>query len=170
MKIDNKTKYAYAAGLLDGEGCIRIGKRLPRNGRSTAYNLNVQISQKDGKMIDWLYGNFGGVVYLQRKHNDTTWIYVWIVTDIKAFDFLKKVLPFMIYKKPQAELAIRFQQRRIFEHKRTNGEKGRYTSLTESELCEREKIYQEMSKMKKAFVKSKNPNVVDYTLKTMVQE
>ena len=171
MKQTKEIKLAYAAGFLDGEGCIRISKRNPRNGRSISYNLLVNISQKDGEVMDWLYGNFGGIVYLKNKKADSTdWIYEWRITEKQAFNFLKEVFPFLKYKKKQAELAIQFQQRRIFERKRNIPDNGRFTSLTQNELDIRERIYQKMSSLKKEFVKSKNPNVVEYNFKSMVQE
>lgn len=171
MKQTKEIKLAYAAGFLDGEGCIRISKRLPRNGKSISYNLLVMITQKDGEIMDWLYGNFGGTVYLKNKlRNGDNWIYEWRVSEVKAYNFLKEILPFLRYKKRQAELAIQFQQRLIFERKRNIPDNGRFTSLSDNELIERERIYQEMSRIKKEFVKSKNPNVVEYTFKSMVQE
>lgn len=168
MKQTKEIKLAYAAGFLDGEGCIRISKRNPRNGRSTSYNLLVSIAQKDGNIMDWLFGNFGGMVYLKNKNKDN-WIYEWRVTEVKAYNFLKELLPFIKYKKKQAELAIQFQQRRIFERKRNIPDNGKFMSLSENELKKREEIYQKMRLIKKEFVKSKNPNIVEYNFKSMVQ-
>lgn len=169
MKQNKASKLAYAAGFFDGEGCIRISKRKPRHGRSTSYNLLIMVYQKDGEIMDWFYGNFGGVVYLKDKSGNN-WIYEWRLSEKKAFNFLKDILPFLKYKKKQAELAIRFQQRRIFERERNVPDNGRFSPLTKSELDERESIYQEMSDLKKSFIKSKNPNVIEYTFKSMVQE
>ena len=167
MKQTKEIKLAYAAGFLDGEGCIRISRRNPRDGRSTSYSLSVMIYQKDGEIMDWLYGNFGGMVYLKNKTSN--WIYEWRVTEVKAYNFLKELLPFLKYKRKQAELAIQFQQRRIFERERNIPDNGRFASLSQNELEIREEIYQKMCALKKEFVKSKNPNVVEYNFKSMVQ-
>lgn len=169
MKQSNASKHSYAAGFLDGEGCIKITKRKPRNGRSTNYGLLVSITQKDGRPIDWLYGNFGGVVYLKNKSNDN-WIYEWKVTEKSAYEFLKKVYPLLKVKKEQAMLAIRFQERRINARKRSNPDNGRFTLLSDRELEIREEMYKEMSILKKQYQKSKNPNVKEYNFKSMVQE
>lgn len=171
MKQERALKLSYAAGFVDGEGCIRISKRNPRNGRSTSYNLLVMVTQKDGEIMDWFYGNFGGMVYLKNKDTyGSDWIYEWRLNELQAYKFLKELLPFLRYKRKQAELAIQFQERRIFGRKKTLDDRQRFTSLTEHELEEREKIYQEMSRLKKVFIKSKNPNVVEYTFNSMVQE
>lgn len=170
MKQDKKTKLAYAAGFLDGEGCIKIAKRNPRNGRSANYSLLVSITQKDGRPVDWLFGNFGGVVYLKNKKTDgSNWIYEWRSTDTGAYKFLKSVVPFLLVKKEQAELAIQFQERREFARKRNKPDNGRFASLTKDELSKREEIYQKMSELKWQYKKSKNPNVKEYTFKSMVQ-
>src|SRR3990167_3559029 len=139
MKQTKEIKLAYTAGFLDGEGCIRISKRNPRNGRRISYNLSVVIYQKDGEIMDWLYGNFGGMVYLKNKGDKSdNWIYEWRVTEVKAYQFLKTLLPFLKYKKKQAELAIQFQQRRIFERERNIPDNGRFAPLTQIELYKRE--------------------------------
>ncbi len=171
MKQNRALILSYTAGFLDGEGCIRISKRLPRNNKSMSYNLFVNITQKDGEIMDWLQGNFGGTIFLKNKSKDgKDWIYEWRITEVKAFNFLKEILPFLKYKKKQAELAIMFQQRRIFERKRNIPDNGRFASLSQDELDKREVIYQEMSALKKLFRKSKNPNIVEYNFKSMVQE
>lgn len=168
MKKDKQTKLAYAAGIIDGEGCIRIVTRKPRYGRSAQHSLMLQVAQKDGILMDWLYGVFGGMIYLKNKKTDgTDWIYEWRVMDNKAAEVLKQVLPLLTVKRKQAELALRFQT-----HKTGAGNygDGRYKPLSENELQLREKLAQEISELKRQYQKSKNPNVVEYTFKSMVQE
>lgn len=170
MKQSNVSKYSYAAGFFDGEGCIRITKRNPRNGRSTNYSLLVTVAQKDGQSMDWLYGNFGGMVYMKNKKKDESdWVYEWRLTDRKAYEFLKKILPFIIVKKAQARLAIRFQERRNFARTRHYPDNGRFAPLTKNELDTREKLYRRMCELKREYKKSKNPNVVKYNFKSMMQ-
>mgnify|MGYP001573491174 CR=1 FL=1 len=168
MKKDRQAILAYAAGIIDGEGCIRIVTRKPRCGRSTSHSLMLQVAQKDGILMDWLYGNFGGMVYMKNKKTDgTDWIYEWRVMESKAESVLKQVLPFLTVKKPQAELGLRFQT-----HKTGAGNygDGRYKPLSENELSLRAELAKKMSELKKEYKKSKNPNVVEYTFKSMVQE
>jgi len=168
MKKDKQSILAYAAGIIDGEGCIRIVVRRPRNGKSTQHSLMLQVAQKDGILMDWLYGNFGGMVYLKNKKTDgSDWIYEWRIMEKKAAEILKQTLPFLTVKKHQAEIGLRFQT-----HKTGAGNygDGRYKPLSEHELILREKLAQEISQVKKEYRKSKNPNVVEYTFKSMVQE
>lgn len=177
MKQDKKTKLAYTAGLLDGEGCISIGKHTPTSG-SPQYQLSVRVSQKDGSAIDFLSGNFGGSVNIQSQSKATfatgdkekDWIYSWTVEGTKAIFLLKQVLPFLRLKKKQAELAIQFQQRKTFGKKKTKENQKTFASLPEHEIEIREKMFQKMKELKREWSKSKNPNVVEYTFKSMVQE
>lgn len=168
MKKDKQAILAYAAGIIDGEGCIRIVTRKPRNGKSTQHSLMLQVAQKDGILMDWLYGVFGGMVYLKNKKTDgTDWIYEWRVMENKAAEVLKQILPFLTVKKHQAELGLRFQT-----HKTGAGNygDGRFKPLSEHELHLRDNLAKEISELKKEYRKSKNPNVVEYTFKSMVQE
>lgn len=160
MKQNKSIKYSYAAGILDGEGRIRINRLSPRGYMvSPNYSLIVAISQKDGRIIDWLYGNFGGVVYLKNKKSfitgTTNWIYVWQTDNLKALEFLKKVYPFLKLKKDQAAIAIRFQGRK----RNNNDSNNKRLKLSEKEIEVREKLYLLLSLKKKDFKKSKQKNI-----------
>src|SRR5437763_682904 len=54
----NKTELFYVAGLFDGEGSICIGVSK-RRGRSRAHWLQVQITNTNRRLIEWLHGRFG---------------------------------------------------------------------------------------------------------------
>lgn len=168
MKQTKEIKLAYAAGLFDGEGCVRIYKIAPRNRRSTRYGILTMLTQKDGRPLDWLVGNFGGMIYLKNKHSEN-WIYEWRIENAAAYEFCKSILPFTKVKTEQLRLAIRFQERLKYARKKTVDDQRRFTSLSEHELEEREMMYQEMSFLKKNWQKSKNPNVKEYNFKSMVQ-
>ncbi len=153
MKKSNQTKLSYAAGILDGEGCITINKKKIRNGNYKGlfdnYYLSVIVTQKDGKIVDWLYGNFGGCIYLHWKGTKTGYSHEWVLNYQNAASFLKQILPFLTYKKPQAEVAIRFQSRINVGQ----------THLNEHELNIRKKIYEELSSLKHISTYSKHPNI-----------
>lgn len=170
MNKENAVKYAYAAGFVDGEGCLKMSKRNPRNGRAVNYGLLVSVVQKDARPLDWLVGNFGGQIYLKNKKLDSSdWIYEWRVSEQRAYEFLKKIAPFLKVKREQADLLIRFQERRINARKRNDPYNGRFASLSQHEIEVREELYKEISRLKRQYAKSKNPNVVEYNFKSMVQ-
>jgi hypothetical protein len=153
MKMSQQTKLAYAAGIIDGEGCICIYQKKIRNGKYAGilknYHLQVIVTQKDGKLIDWLIGNFGGSAYLHWKGTPTGYSHEWVLNYQNAAKFLKQILPFLIYKKSQAEVAIRFQGRiNVGQMK-----------LNEHELSIRQKLYEEISRLKHISTYSQQPNI-----------
>lgn len=169
MEKNKQAILNYAAGIFDGEGCVRITKQQRDNGRSLQYAILVSISQKDGRLMDWLYGNFGGVVYMSHKTSQDNWVYNWRADNRKGYKFLKAVYPFLIVKKQQVEVAIRFQERLKYARHKTKDDQRRFAPLSQSELNERESMFLEIKKLKKDFHKSKNPNVIEYNFKSMVQ-
>ena len=121
MKQNNTSRYAYLAGIVDGEGCLRIdiGNEVTR--KNPTYRLRLQIAQKNGKIIDWLYGNFGGSVYKPSPkrtkcirpngeiYESVCFDYRWSLTKREnLLPLLKKILPFCIEKKKQIEEGISF--------------------------------------------------------------
>ena len=157
MKQTKAIKLAYAAGFIDGEGSIVIVKRKPRNKerKSYSYSILVNITQRDGAIMDWFYGNFGGSVLWKDRKNP---IYIWTITHRKAEQFLKDILPFLKYKRPQAELALRLQQRLYKTIKRKD---GTCEVLTDNELQIRESMRKKCSMLKHVYKKSKHPNVLN---------
>lgn len=103
------------------------------------YQLTIAIGQKDGATLDWIKENFGGNVYLVKRDNS----FYWACSNRQAQTFLKKLLPFLRYKKPQAELALTY-----FDYTRTN-------PISEMELERREKIRRGLIELKKTIIKSK---------------
>jgi hypothetical protein len=106
LKQQKGFKYAYTAGLIDGEGCITIPHRTPEQAHrpSRVAYLRVSVNMMDGECIDFLYGVWGGNI-----HNRKDGLVYWELNGDKAREMLKKILPFLRAKKDQAELAIQFQ-------------------------------------------------------------
>lgn len=58
-----ETTHSYAAGLFDGEGYVDIYRAtMSKASKSPSFMLRIIISQKDGKVMNWLKENFGGHV------------------------------------------------------------------------------------------------------------
>ena len=155
MKQSKTSRYSYLAGLVDGEGTIAIKKRDGRDGKSPQYELFLQVVQKDGVVIDWLYGVFGGMVRRNKCTNpsgELTHIYEWRTQNNKAYELVKHILPFLIVKKEQAQVALQFGNRIRVACGRD--EDGRRTRLSEYELSERERLKQKLHELKKIFRES----------------
>lgn len=108
-KIKDKAILAYAAGIIDGEGCIIIGKGKPKGLRLTyQYSLRVTVGMSVPIAIDWLKNNFGGSIKY-RANGKYKPIYHWSVLSIQAEGFIKIILPYLKVKRKEAELALEFR-------------------------------------------------------------
>jgi hypothetical protein len=145
MTQDEMLTLSYLAGFLDGEGCISILKRV-KGKWNASYFIQIVIGQKDGQTLDWIQKKFGGRVYIVKRDCS----YTWNLTNKKAYEFIKILTPFLKYKKPQAELAIKFYEERLIG----NNKRSRKDGLSQEELKLREEMLQEMKLLKTVFVKS----------------
>ena len=151
MKQENIA--AYAAGIFDGEGYIGIDKISVSSGKKKAINLGLRvvISQKDGLIMDWLKINFGGNVYKQRNGSQY-YIYRWRIHSLKAQQFLKTVLPYLIIKKAQSEFAIKFHDEKNERYEKCKiGKDGRYQPILETENKWRMEMKQKLSDLKRDY-------------------
>lgn len=105
----------WAAGFFDGEGCISISKPINKKTRKdgtkyvhTGYQLQAIVAQLDRRPMEVLVGLFGGSITTQVMHGSTYWYLR--LHGPKALAMLERLSPFLILKKEQAELAMRFQR------------------------------------------------------------
>uniref|UniRef100_A0A6H1ZDF0 Putative HNH homing endonuclease n=1 Tax=viral metagenome TaxID=1070528 RepID=A0A6H1ZDF0_9ZZZZ len=162
---------AYCAGLIDGEGCISIGKKprvthnnlgnnqnpkgkIERKDTYTLdYKLNIIVVQKDKILCDWLRGNFGGsigMVYRNRSDGQIDEYFRWCLGTNPSTALLKKLKPYLILKKAQAIVAIEFGK----HYHRTLGK-----WKTKENLKKREEYYQKLRQLKREFaVATTKPN------------
>lgn len=105
------TKLAYLAGLIDGEGCIHIGRKY-EGGRSGAHALQVQVSNSDVRMMVWLSKEFGGRVSPVKRTGPQSGyprkrqMYVWVICAMNAAQILTAVYPYLVVKQDQADVAL----------------------------------------------------------------
>ena len=108
-----KEQLAHAAGLLDAEGTFSVPT-------PTANSPQIQLSNTDQRMLDWMYERFGGIIFSSKKlnpeHRDSgLWRfsggrcqkpdYLIHVKKCKEL-FLLAILPYMIQKRAQAVLSL----------------------------------------------------------------
>jgi len=109
----NETDLAYIAGIVDGEGYIIIHRYHSHRARKLrGFTIRVGVNNTNEWLIVYLQLNFGGTKYVTQ--HDPKWkpVWNWHIEANKAYEFLKLVLPYLHLKKPQAELAIEFQERK----------------------------------------------------------
>lgn len=114
-----KTDLAYIAGIIDGEGSIMITKTI--QDKYLWYVLRVSVGSTNEWLPCFLKIAYGGYIYKKRdKRPQNSQCWEWDLQSRQALVFLQDILPYLHLKKPQAELAIRFQQAR-----RNPGGKGK---------------------------------------------
>ncbi len=112
MSVKNELDLAYAAGIMDGEGCVGIYKKRETRVRlGYTYGLAVEITMCSSTIPMWLHKNFGGSLndYAGRKENHKR-IFVWQVVAQQAKSFLELILPYLKEKSGQAKIAVEFQE------------------------------------------------------------
>ena len=109
-----RTDLAYAAGIIDGEGYIGITVHRTQ-GRKPYYQMRVRVKNTNEWLIQWLRFGFGGSFYTHPILPYRKPVWEWGIETNKASAFLHLIYPYLQFKKPQAELAIRFQEAK---HKR----------------------------------------------------
>lgn len=103
------TDLAYLAGFLDGEGSIQIArghwKNFPRG-----YTLHVSAKQVDPAPLRMLAERFGGrVIPVVSPQPNRLPYYRWGIVGRVAAAALRSVLPYLVVKHGQAELAVAYQ-------------------------------------------------------------
>lgn len=91
--MNNNLDLAYIAGWFDAEGCVKGSKR-------------VSITNTYLLMLQYLQYQYGGSISHNNGRNSTKNRYMWYVDGNNALSFLLQVTPYLIEKKPQAELFI----------------------------------------------------------------
>ena len=110
----------YAAGFMDGEGCINVSSC-----RTTTY-IRVLIVNTNREVLEMFQQRWGGDIK-QNKQQKAHWkvSYTWRVSYAACQQFLKDVYPFLVIKKKQAEAAFIFFDNQPGKGKRwTDGSLG----------------------------------------------
>jgi hypothetical protein len=104
------TDLAWAAGFIDGEGCVSLSKaKCKTTSSGVRFVLKLVVSQKRRIALDKLQSMFGGTV--RRPASQDVWW--WTVCTQDAAEVLRQLLPYLVEKHDQAVIAIAFQERRV---------------------------------------------------------
>ena len=108
LEAISSEKWAYLAGLIDGEGSIYIS--VDKRHHTIFHFLEVSISNTARSLIDWLLNEFGGTEKLSgsARRNECPEQWVWVIRGYRAEPYLKAVLPYLVIKHRQAHLALEF--------------------------------------------------------------
>lgn len=105
--------FAYLAGIIDGEGTIRINKMRPKGKEHWNYQYHLQMScgMVNKEIIELLQKFFGGGVHQERVAGYRP-MWRWTLTGrLQTYAILKLIRIYLIAKREHADLAIEFCDR-----------------------------------------------------------
>lgn len=139
-----ETEKAYLAGIIDGEGSIIISKLKPNKKKgeiNPRYQLFLKVSNTDRRLLEWISKRCLVNIHLhERKKSNQRKCYTIHLPVVVALELLECIYSYIIIKKEQVDLAVRF--RKSFENCGHN-------TIPDNILQEREWCYQEMKRLHK---------------------
>ena len=103
MILKNRIRLAT---VIDTEGWITIQKTNNKIGLV----LQLGVGNTNPNLTDWLKSTFGGSIYHRKSQSEyRKSCYTWRIYSNTASQLLIEILPYLLIKKEQAELAIQFQ-------------------------------------------------------------
>lgn len=125
------TALAYAAAIVDGEGCIHAEKS---HGIGNSYLIVVKVANTDVRLVDWLKATFGGYVMDdsgRQNRGNRKICYQWTIKSKKALHFLELIRPYLKIKDRQAKIAIILQKLKFTYGQNKDGRTDEETAMEE---------------------------------------
>lgn len=107
MNFLTEPEKAYLAGIIDGEGCIRLARRKRKSINS--YNACIIVTNCNLELLQSLKQLTGlGIIYKREKLHNPNWnpCYRWQILTKQARELLEIVLPYLRLKKEHARLIL----------------------------------------------------------------
>jgi hypothetical protein len=103
-------KWAYLAGLIDGDGTIAITKSFVPTSNYYLYDTHIAVHSTDKKSINWLIETFGGQFNLPKETRDNRKQgFCWYVSNSShQRDILRNLAPYLVLKTNQALLMLEY--------------------------------------------------------------
>jgi hypothetical protein len=149
----SEADYWYAAGFIDGEGCITVRRNQPSasnkdRGWNPSWYASVTISQVDRRPLDWFAERWGGAVRPLKRRGGARGLnerdaFEWCVVGRQAYRLLEGVQSFLQCKDAAAVNALKLKGLRDGRGFVADPATGRRNRLTKDELAERQAIRDE---------------------------
>lgn len=125
---------AYAAGFVDGEGCITVRRSTNRRPEwNPSMYASITVSQVDPRTLHWLAERWGGTVRpLKRRRGNERDAWEWCIVGRQAYRFLEHTRSLLKSKGEQADNALRLKTMR---DARPSPYTGRLKPMTEQEVA-----------------------------------
>jgi hypothetical protein len=147
----------YSAGLFDADGCVRIARWQKPNSTHVRYQVIATVSNCHSGVIEALMATYGGSIHTElrslRNPNHRNW-HAWHAGSKVASAFLRRVLPHLIVKKEEAELALALQEHinqtaYMAPGRPAKGGRAKFREDREEIHAFREDLYRRISELKK---------------------
>lgn len=138
-------KLAWAAGFIDGEGCIRIAKHSGKGWVNPIYHLQMTISQNRLEPLEHcqaIIGVQGSISEMPNRRSSGCPVHLLTYYCADARDALTLLQPYLVRKQAETALALEFA-----EHLRQST-RGGNTPHTPEEMAIREDYYLRMKALK----------------------
>ena len=103
---------AWAAGFVDGEGCISIFKQRYRDPkRKLSYRLGFCIMQNDLEVLEHFRVGMGitePIYKVKRRPQHSRQVYTLICSGKNALRLITTLLPFLVRKREEAQTAVAY--------------------------------------------------------------
>lgn len=104
------TELAYLAGFFDGEGAVMLPK-FNRPDRRNGFHLTVCVTNThEGSLLRFVRWFVGHVRYRKPTRHNQRGYFTWTITTQVAERFLTTMLPYLVVKKPHAEIALDYRK------------------------------------------------------------
>ncbi len=103
-----KISLQYIAGFFDGEGSIGVYKTSGKNNWHLRTQLAQNKSNNSTRIMEYLKNRYGGNISIQITLSNKN-KYNWQLNSNKCAKFLKDIEPYLVLKKKQAQIAIKWQ-------------------------------------------------------------
>lgn len=146
------TDFTYLAGLIDSEGCFRIKKWKPKDKPNYVYAINLEIGNTRMPIFEYLTSRFGGNIgFIKAKENKRASA-LWSISAFALSQIIKRILPYLIVKKPVAEKIIEFYETNLPNGGDRHSEE--FKRIYSEKLIERERIVNEIHNLNSKGLKS----------------
>lgn len=143
MKPTNEI-LAYMAGIIDGEGCLTIGKQIRKDRVSPSYRCSITVSNTDRRLVDLFSKYYGGhTAHRKDSRVEKKWAdsYTWYCPDGSSVEFLLDIKNYLLIKHKQAEILIKFQELKTKYRRKSLGQGKGTAPLSDVEIADKEKHY-----------------------------
>lgn len=112
--MNQKEKFIYLAGIIDGEGYLKSITNLKLNKRRKSKDsyaeIRITVTNTSIELIQWLKHNFGGRYCASVNRHPEKWktVYTWTISKYKVASILPKIYPFLIVRKERAKELINY--------------------------------------------------------------